>query len=395
MGTIRRLFGLETITPFPVVETREDTPEGYDPLLNVIPKAFQNRLNYKPSELVCIDIVFRSMQYLSTLVSELDLETFNGNNKEDNSRIIAKPNPFESRKAFIRETVSSMVLHGEAFWRVTRNARNEASSLEILNPEDITVDRHKGAIRYRLGQTELKRANIRHLKLNSIVGKDRGIGPIQAAPHIFRFALMLQDYIEQWFNVGVTPRGLLKTNEQISAEEMNDAAVGFIAFLKEHKQLAVLPGGLAYESINLDPSSTNFIEVLHEVNLQMLRLFGVPAEAVDAETQSSTTYRNLQQENTRFLQGTLNRYLDEIEDHLSELLPGRRVVKFKEEDLLRLDPKAQREAEAIDIKNGVLTANEVRASRGLEPLPEKPVEQDKSKDKELPFSKVDDKDSGI
>ena len=377
MSRIKRFFGLEFLEPLEIREN--ELPEGYDPLLNVIPTAWQSNLNYKPSELVRIDIVFRAQQYLSTLVSELDLETFNGKSKEDNSSLIAKPNPFESRKAFVQETVSSMVLHGEAFWKVTRNGRNEASSLEVLDPEEITVEK-SGVVRFSMGQTEIKRANIRHLKLNRIPGKLRGIGPIQAAPQVFRFALMLQDYIEQWFNIGVTPRGVLKTNEQINIDDMREAAEGFITFLKEHQQLAVLPGGLTYESITLDPSSTHFIDVLHEVNLQMVRLLGVPAEAMEAQTQSSTTYQNLQQANTRFLQGTLNRYLDEIEDHLSDLLPGRREVKFREEDLLRLDPKAQREAEKIDIENGTITANEIRASRGLEPLAVTVEQDDKTKE---------------
>lgn len=391
MSRIRRFFGLEVLEPLEIREN--ELPEGYDPLLNVIPTAWQSNLNYKPSELVRIDIVFRAQQYLSTLVSELDLETFNGNSKEDNSSLISKPNPFESRKAFVQETVSSMVLHGEAFWRVTRNGRNEASSLEVLDPEEVTVEKKNGVVRFSMGQTEIKRANIRHLKLNRIPGKLRGIGPIQAAPQVFRFALMLQDYIEQWFNIGVTPRGLLKTNEQINIDDMREAAEGFITFLKEHQQLAVLPGGLTYESITLDPSSTNFIDVLHEVNLQMVRLLGVPAEAMEAQTQSSTTYQNLQQANTRFLQGTLNRYLDEIEDHLSDLLPGRREVKFREEDLLRLDPKAQREAEKIDIENGTITANEIRASRGLEPLAVTPVGQGKFVDKDS--ATADNTENGI
>ena len=394
MSKIKRLFGLETSLE-PLLEVREGSEGsvgGDSPLSGIIPPARSSLLSYKPNELIRIDIVFRAQQYLSTLVSELDLETFNGNSKEDNPSLVAKPNPFESRKAFVQETVSSMVLHGEAFWKVTRNGRNEASSLEVLDPEEITVEKKNGVVRFYQGQTELKRSSIRHLKLNRIPGKLRGIGPIQAAPQVFRFALMLQDYIEQWFNIGVTPRGVLKTNEQINIDDMREAAEGFITFLKEHQQLAVLPGGLNYESITLDPSSTNFIDVLHEVNLQMVRLLGVPAEALEAQTQSSTTYQNLQQANTRFLQGTLNRYLDEIEDHLSDLLPGRRQVKFKEEDLLRLDPKAQREAEKIDIENGTLTANEIRASRGLEPLAA-PVEQDKFVDKDS--ATADNTENGI
>ncbi|NIL90702.1 hypothetical protein RhoFasSB10_03032 [Rhodococcus fascians] len=323
------------------------------------------------------------MQYLSTLVSELDLETFVDNEKQDNLPLINKPDPFQSRKAFIQETVSSMVLHGEAFWRVTRNARNEATALEIIDPEAVTVEKRNGVVVYFIGLTQIRRDSIRHLKLNRVPGQLRGMGAIQAAPGVFRFALMLQDYIEQFFNIGITPRGLLMTKDHINIDDMQDAADGFIKFLKEHQQLAVLPSGLDYKSINLDPSATNFIEVLHEVNLQLCRLLGVPAEAMEAQTQSSTTYQNLQQANTRFLQGTLNRFLDEIEDHFSDLLPGRRMVKFKEEDLLRLDPKAQREAEKIDIENGTVTANEIRATRGLPPLAVAPVEQD-DKNKEQP-----------
>ncbi|MDI9895089.1 phage portal protein [Rhodococcus sp. IEGM 1381] len=383
MGYLAKLFGFETLTPLEIREGSEGSAGGDSPLTGIIPPARSNTLLHKPSELVRIDIVFRSMQYLSTLVSELDLETFVDNEKQDNLPLINKPDPFQSRKAFIQETVSSMVLHGEAFWRVTRNARNEATALEIIDPEAVTVEKRNGVIVYFIGQSQIRRDSIRHLKLNRVPGQLRGMGAIQAAPGVFRFALMLQDYIEQFFNIGITPRGLLTTKDHINIDDMQDAADGFIKFLKDHQQLAVLPSGLDYKSINLDPNATNFIEVLHEVNLQLCRLLGVPAEAMEAQTQSSTTYQNLQQANTRFLQGTLNRFLDEIEDHFSDLLPGRRTVKFKEEDLLRLDPKAQREAEKIDIENGTVTANEIRATRGLPPLAVAPVEQD-DKNKEQP-----------
>ncbi|WP_167329125.1 phage portal protein [Rhodococcoides fascians] len=383
MGYLAKLFGFETLTPLEIREGSEGSAGGDSPLTGIIPPARSSTLLPKSSELVRIDIVFRSMQYLSTLVSELDLETFVDNEKQDNLPLINKPDPFQSRKAFIQETVSSMVLHGEAFWRVTRNARNEATALEIIDPEAVTVEKRNGVVVYFIGLTQIRRDSIRHLKLNRVPGQLRGMGAIQAAPGVFRFALMLQDYIEQFFNIGITPRGLLMTKDHINIDDMQDAADGFIKFLKEHQQLAVLPSGLDYKSINLDPSATNFIEVLHEVNLQLCRLLGVPAEAMEAQTQSSTTYQNLQQANTRFLQGTLNRFLDEIEDHFSDLLPGRRMVKFKEEDLLRLDPKAQREAEKIDIENGTVTANEIRATRGLPPLAVAPVEQD-DKNKEQP-----------
>ncbi|WP_167328778.1 phage portal protein [Rhodococcoides fascians] len=383
MGYLAKLFGFETLTPLEIREGSEGSAGGDSPLTGVIPPARSSTLLPKPSELVRIDIVFRSMQYLSTLVSELDLETFVDSEKQDNLPLINKPDPFQSRKAFIQETVSSMVLHGEAFWRVTRNGRNEASALEIIDPEAVTVEKRNGVVVYFIGQTQIRRDSIRHLKLNRVPGQLRGMGAIQAAPGVFRFALMLQDYIEQFFNIGITPRGLLKTNDHVNIDDMQDAADGFIKFLKEHQQLAVLPSGLSYESINLDPTATNFIHVLHEVNLQLVRLFGVPADAVEAQVIKGETYKNLQQANTRFLQGTLNRYLDEIEDHFSDLLPGRRTVKFREEDLLRLDPKAQREAEQLDIANGVLTSNEVRATRGLPPLVVAPVEQD-DKNKEQP-----------
>ncbi|OZC71753.1 phage portal protein [Rhodococcus sp. 15-725-2-2b] len=385
MGAIKRLFGLENITP---MQIREDQlPEGYDPLSGVTPPSHSSMYLPKANELIQIDIVFRAVQYLSTLVSELEVETFLDDRKIENSSLINRPDPFQSRKAFVQETVSSMVLHGEAFWRITRNGRNEATALEVLDPEEVKIEKRNGKVRYYIGQTEIPRDSIRHLKLLPIVGKLRGIGPIQAAPQVFRFALMLQQYSEQWFS-GTTPRGVLKTTDSINIDDMNDAAQGFIKFIKENQQLAVLPGGLSYESINLDPGSTRYIEVLHEVNLQLCRLLGVPAEAMEAQTQSSTTYQNLQDSNARFLQGTLLNYILEIESHLTDLLPGRRVASLRETDLLRLDPLAQRRAEAIDIRNKVVTPNEVRATRGLEPLAAEPVEQD-NKTKEQPTENGD------
>ncbi|MBY4400723.1 phage portal protein [Rhodococcus fascians] len=379
----------------PVAEIRETTNDvvGYDPVANVTPPVHSAVFNAKPIELISIDIVYRATQYLSTLVSELEIETFVDNKKVDNVSLVNKPDINQSRKAFIQETVSSMVLWGEAFWRISRNARAEVTNLEILDPETVTVDKRNGRLVFRVGNVEIERKSIKHLKLARIPGKLHGIGPIQASPDTFKFAWMMQDYIEQFFNVGITPRGVLKTTEQINAEDMQDAAQGFIKFLKENQQLAVLPGGLEYQGINLDPSATSFIEVWKSLNLKLCNLFGVPAEAMLAETAASTTYQNVQDSTIRMLQSTLARYMDEIEESLSDLLPGRRTVAFRETDLLRMNPLAQREAEALDIANGVLTSNEVRESRGLQPLATPAVELDKSVDKDS--ATADDKENGV
>jgi phage portal protein BeeE len=122
------------------------------------------------------------------------------------------------------------------------------------------------------------------------------------------------------------------------------------------------------------------------VDLKIARAFGVPPEALSMSIDSnSMTYQNVAQSNIRTLQQTLNRYMDEIEEQLSDLLPGNKNVRFREEDLMRLDLLGKWQMIEAQVRVGYTSGDELRQAEGKQPLPKPAVEPDKQ-----PFQKKAD-----
>lgn len=147
-------------------------------------------------------------------------------------------------------------------------------------------------------------------------------------------------------------------------------AKGYKEFLLNNNGVAVLDGGATLEFVNIKPGDAQFVEIQQQNVVAIARLFGISASDLLAEMGgTSMTYQNIEQANMNFLQKTLARYMGEIENALSDLLPRGQKVQFKETALLRMDTKTLTEVRKTQIDAGIRSADEIRAEDGLDPLP--------------------------
>jgi len=96
---------------------------------------------------------------------------------------------------------------------------------------------------------------------------------------------------------------------------------------------------------------------------------GTPASLMLAAVEgNSQTYANVEQDWLAYVRFTLMGYLVEIEDALSDMLPGAQRAKFNIEALLRADTTSRYNSYAVAIDKGFLTPDEVRLLEGWAPL---------------------------
>ena len=315
--------------------------------------------------------VYRSVNVISATGSQLPLVVRRQGEIVD-SLIAKRPDLRVSATEFYSQTLTSLALHGEAFWYVTRNRNGTPQNLTVLDPRNVSVtleDRTGypvGKLRYDYGGKTLQGPNIQHLRLFSLPGSQRGLGPIQAARLDLETALRVRSFGDSVLSNGGIPTGVL-SSDQFLSQEQADAYRDKWNEAQDQRGLAVLGSGLSYSSIALSPADVQFLENQQFSTAQIGRLFGVPATWLGIGIEgSSITYSTSEDLARVFIQTTLTQYLTSIENAMTDLLPRGQVATFKLDSLLRADIKSRVAAYQALVGIGAMTVEEVRASEGLD-----------------------------
>jgi HK97 family phage portal protein len=321
--------------------------------------------------------VYRCVQIIATPIAKaLPLETFRYAGglevKIENPILVNNPSLQESRKDFIFATVSSLALEGNAYWFKTYDGRGQVVNLTLIPASSMGVrlDGPTGNTGNKvydyLGKT-YQTSDFEHLRLFTLAGNLKGIGPVQAADADISAALDLRDYATGWFQNSGVPTGVLKTNKMLNKEQADEITTNWNN-KQATRQVAVLSEGFDYQPTQLTPKDALLTEYQSQITQNIARLFGVPARllltGVDG---TSDTYTNLSDEQQIFWRHTLMSYTDAIEDALTKCLPRGTRVGFNYEGLFKADQKGRYEAYAIATANQAwLTPDEVRAKENIQ-----------------------------
>jgi HK97 family phage portal protein len=306
---------------------------------------------------------------------QMSLDAYRNNEKIDRPSFLAKPDVDLSRSAFLEQTAMSLILNGNAFWRVFRDNQGRVTGARVLNPLDVVVEvDSNGRI---TGYTEGKntkpwtKAQVTHLSLMRVPGDPRGRGPIQAAQAELRGVLDVTQMSSTWFQEAGVPSGILSSDQPL-----NDVQAKLINTQWKDTQggtrgTAILGSGYSYSRVYLSPEEAMWIEARQFDTTAIARLFGVPANLMLAAVEgSSLTYSNVSQSWAEFSKFTLAKYVVEIEEAFSALLPRGTEVKLNMDALLRPDVVSRYQMHSQALQAGFLSLDEVREIENLPPLPD-------------------------
>ncbi|MFV0315489.1 MAG: phage portal protein [Microthrixaceae bacterium] len=334
-----------------------------------------------------ISTVYRAVEVLAVGVSQLGIDQWRGDRRIPAAPLVQQPDPETERPAWLEYTVVSLALDGNAYWRILRRPDGEPVVLQALNPREVGVSRDPktGQRRYHwrgrdYAPGDRLTGDIRHLQKLRVPGRDRGLGPVEAARTELEGALDARSYAASWFERGDVPSGILST-----AQELDRARAEAYRDIWEGKnddgtvtpvghRVRVLGNGLTYSPLQIKPADLQFLETQQFNTTQIARLFGTPASLMLAAVEgNSQTYSNVEQDWIAFTRFTLMAYIREIESALSALIPHGNTVRFNVDALHRSDTKTRYEAHKLGIEAGFLTVPEVRGIEGLDPLADPPA----------------------
>jgi HK97 family phage portal protein len=355
--------------------TRENVPA------TMLPYSRHALLDVSQSNVLRVADAYAAVQYLSNAVASLPPRVYRATLQGrvpvgDDQRLTAllrRPWPGATSSDLFSQIMVHLLTLGECFvgkWR----SEGTITQLGLLHPSRLQVELRGQQIVYTLdGQTEHGVQDILHIRALTQDGL-RGLSPVAQCRLALSLNANLAEFGKRYFEQGSRPAGIVKLPLGTSIEatkRFQEAWNNKHGGVEKMHRVALLEGDADWIPVSFSPDDSQFLQqrrTQHEGGLPDLRAAGL---GLDAETQNSRTYQNVQQANRFLLDHSIRPWLVRIERAFNgdvDLLPGTAYRAFDTDALLRLDADARAQYYERALNNAWLTVDEVRAAEDLPPL---------------------------
>ena len=336
--------------------------------------------------------VYSCVRILSEAVAGLPLNIYRYNDSGGKEKAFThplyrllhdEPNPEMTSFAFRETLMSHLLIWGNAYAQVIRNARGEVVALYPLMPNKMTVDRDQsGRLFYsyqrgaedpgalgRSSRVNLAPTDVLHIPGLGFDGLI-GYSPIAMAKNAIGLAIATEEYGAKFFANGAAPSGVLEhpgtiKDPQRVKESWNSAYQGSA---NAHK-IAVLEEGMKYTPIGIAPEQAQFLETRKFQINEIARIFRVPPHML-ADLEKSS-FSNIEQQSLEFVKYTLDPWVVRWEQSMCRVLFSESekpayFIKFNVDGLLRGDYASRMSGYATARQNGWMSANDIRELENLD-----------------------------
>lgn len=288
-----------------------------------------------------------------------------------------QPNADMTASEFWEAMIASLDLWGNAYALIHRNGSKTVVSLDILDPESMSVSRSKtGEIQYKYDKKgedggKYHEDDILHIKGFTIDGLV-GLSPIRYQADVVGAQIDANNAANAEFKNNLKAGGFLKTGEKVLNTEQRDRLRDNLATFGKTENAGkwmVLEGGMEPASashIRINPQDAQLLESRYFGVEEICRTFKTPPQLIYHMDKASSWASSLEQMNLGYLTYSLTPTLVRIEQTVSRklLTPEERkkyTPKFAVEGLLRADSAGRASYYSTMTQNGIMTRNEVRA----------------------------------
>lgn len=333
-----------------------------------------------PTTAMQLAAVWRCVSLVSELLSSMPVDVYRGSGpaKSEVERppaIVSTPSLRVTRREWVYQYVSSMMLRGNAYGIVLARDPNTAlpSVVEWVNPTSVTVDCPSSLAlpEYYLDGRRIDRDSVLHLRNVLMPGCIEGLSPIEYHAETIGLGIAARKFGAQWFGQGAHPSAILSTDQKLVPEQAEEMKKSFLASIRKRREPAVLGAGIKYQAIQVSANESQFLATQQMSATEIALVFGVPAEMLGASVPGSTnskTYANREQMWQDFVSTCLAHYAGRLEEAWSAMTPRGQKVQFNLDALLRGDTLSRYQAHAIGISSQFLTPNEARELEDRKPI---------------------------
>jgi len=284
---------------------------------------------------------------------------------------VDQPSDGVDRIAWLGQIVWSLLLSGNAYVHVIRNARGFVIAADVLYPDNVAVRREGGRKVFTVSGQPAAGREMVHIAGRMRPGDVCGMSPVEWCRQTIGLGLAATKYGAEFFDGEGNMPGVIELPQDAQPDTMRDLAA---QWQRKRKQSGrgmpgVLKGGAQWKPTGVNHEQAQFLasrkwnaaEIAGQIFLLDPSDLGIPVEG------SSLTYANLEQRNTRRLQVALMPWMRRIETALTPLVTAGEY-KFDVDSRLRGNTRESYETLGVAIGNGLLTVNEGREVIGRSPI---------------------------
>lgn len=322
--------------------------------------------------------LYAAVRLLSDTISTLPVDAYQ---RVDGERVPFRPKPAwvdnpdlgVTRHDHVNQVMLSLLLDGNSFTRVYRNAGGEVVSLVVLAPRDVAIERlPNGEKRYIWRRdTFLREDEVLHITETLMPGQLRGLSRVEMCKEVIGHSMALDEFSARFFGQGSTTSGLITSPVQLTKEQAKDLVDGFEAShrsLRKAHRPGVLSGGASWTKTSVDPNEAQMLESREFAVEEIARIFRIPPHMLGVTKPGASSYASVEQQGIQFAQYTLRPYLEKIESAYSTLLPGQAFLRFNLDGILRGDLASRYQAYSIGTQAGFLSINDIHRREDMRPV---------------------------
>jgi HK97 family phage portal protein len=340
-------------------------------------------------------VVFACVALYARTIAQLPGQHFR--KKDDNgadvilnsaaSRVLRKPNSYQTRSDFLYNLTSSLLYQGNAYALAVRNQRFEIDALHLLDPRKChPLIGEDGSIFYSVGPNQIleklgeppgdnelrwviPERDMLHIRALCPKHPLIGVPPLIASIGAATLFDMGTAGMSAYFANMSRPSGVLRTDAILTTAQVEKLREVWEAQSKGINLggVPILTNGLKWEQYGqFNAADYQLLETLKFSVNEIARVYAVPPPLINDLT--GATWNNVEQLITMWLRQGLGFYIDLIELNLDKLFGFERTQDFCEfnvDTLLRPDFKTRMEGLAKAVQSGIYAPNEARAVENL------------------------------
>jgi len=330
-----------------------------------------------------LSAVYRCVDVLGSDIATMpwDIMVFKGNTewmRDDNhfsyGILNEQPNPSCSAFTFKKTLVSQMLLNGNGYARIYRDAMGNPTSLQLLTGSVTMYLKDNMEVYYSV-KNEYSHEDI------LIAGDDMihipnftydgllGVSTLTHAGNITNLSASADAQAKGYYSNGVNMNGIVSVPGKISEEKATAlknswaTAVGYSSTTGLAGGVVVLEGGAEFKAIQVNPKDAQMLETRAFNVVDICRFFGVhPSKAFDT---SAATYANVESYQLGYITDTMTPLARKIDNEVNRKLyrPSKRkstkaILRVKE--LLSSDLDSQANYYTKMFQVGAYSPNEIR-----------------------------------
>ena len=302
-----------------------------------------------------------------------------------------RPNPYQTKVAFIETVVLSMLLWGNAYVYLRRDNGNRVIELWPLDPDRITEiekvedDQKRLGLRFKVSEWEENEGWVEnrpglppqmlHIPLFTMPGRIKGLSPIEQQAELVGISLSAQEHAARFLGDGVHMTGTLESPLALKPDEAKELYDNFSrihAGPKKAGRVAVLTGGATYKPLGIPPSELQFLEQMKYTDQRIHGgIYRVPPHLVGDVERSTSWGTGIEEQGTNWVMYGLLPIGRKIEESVEDtLLAGTNVqMRFVFNGLLRGNLNDRKEFYRTLWSIGALNNDEIRGFEDMGPLP--------------------------